>query len=154
MWVIQEATLAKLNQCFYGSFEFQWTDVLRTAQWLYHKQEQLPTYSVALEQLNDDVVNAVILAEFCDPEFGWFKTMTSDSKPNGLLFTLLDNLARFETRDERDRVFGLLGVHKHVNGFAHPDWLLRCDYGRSFQNVFRDASLRSIREWNRLDALS
>ncbi|KAK4499645.1 hypothetical protein PRZ48_010163 [Zasmidium cellare] len=123
-------------------------------QWLYHKQAVLPSYTAAYESLNDYVVNAALLANFCDPDFGWFKKASTSTRPQGVLFALLDNLARFETRNPRDRIFGLLGLYQHLAAPPQPEPLLRIDYEKSTIDVFRDATMHSINEMGRLDPLS
>lgn len=67
---------------------------------------------------------------------------------------MLADLPSFDTSDSRDHVYGVLGMYQR---FATPEndlpRALRPDYNKSLQDVFRDATMFTIQQKRRLDAL-
>lgn len=126
-------TLAPNNTCFLGPLQCNVTKVLRAARWLSYKKVYIP-YSLGGCRGRD---NAAVMWEFADKSHG----PSRDLEP--LLVELLDFCSLLEVSEQRDRVFGMLGLKQWRNGLP---MLLTPDYQKPTADVFRDAARYALEE--------
>lgn len=123
---MQEALLAPSNLCLCGKFEFQLLDLLR--------------YAVVLRHLNPDIFHSYRCRDSrlyaC-----WLALEPETRGPDRFtenFFDLLDTtVASREVTDERDRVYGVLGLLK-----GEIPKSLMPDYSRPVVDVIADATRR------------
>lgn len=135
---MQEATLAPSNTCICGDYEVPLRDVMRTAAWLHYKRRFFP-YSI---NHKSGIYFCGFLFDLADREFGFY----SPFKGHVQMHSLLTSLQQFETLDDRDHIFGLLGLYQASSHCQELPTLLVPDYKKSLAEVLRDATRFTIRE--------
>ncbi|KAI6826349.1 hypothetical protein KC340_g11720 [Hortaea werneckii] len=149
LWVVQEAVLARQNICHYGDLQMSFTDIIRTARWLLHKQNHLHFRFWDETGLG----NAAMIWKYADTEHGTFGKNSTTHAP-ATFFNLLDDLQSFEVHEPRDHVYGLLGLHKRLRQSTSASSILQVNYEKSVASVLRDGTLYAIRESRSLEVFN
>ncbi|KAK4494427.1 hypothetical protein PRZ48_014725 [Zasmidium cellare] len=157
LWVVQEASLASLNLCHFGTYSFDLLTLLRVAKWLWTKREHVDLGYFA--DAHRVLARAWRISDFADKECGWFhharakgwfKSSGDGEAPEvSLTHHLLTELRNFACSQPVDHVFGLLGLYREFSGHELPG-LLRPDYSKSVVEVFTDATRQAILEGENL----
>lgn len=137
VWTFQEGALSLHSTCCVGSAEIPLLIVARVAVWISQKGIYVPT----LLQNSAGIRTARDLFRFIDATHGCFnRTSGSFPAPSWLLNTS----KALNCSDDRDRVFGMLGLI-HWDG-QQP--LLLPDYHKSTRDVLRDATRFALLDAN------
>lgn len=136
VWIIQEAVLPAQSICFLGDFKISIDIVLTACAWLMYHQTHLPFelrnnlgLLAGQSMWSNKCFRDLLIAELDDR-----RDILSSGEP---LSILVLNIRGSSTSDERDRVFGMLGLAK--KNFPLPE-LIRPDYTKSLAEVMRDAT--------------
>lgn len=129
MWVLQEAALARANQCFCGSVEFDLLDVTRVAAWLVYNYYYVdPDLRLGCSYTAD-------MNDLMDHEYGYHRAQTGHAA--GALY-LLDLAQQRLATNPIDKLYGILGLTTNADGETHLD--LVPDYKKTLGEAFRDAA--------------
>ncbi|PIA94483.1 hypothetical protein CB0940_08553 [Cercospora beticola] len=136
VWVIQEAVLPAQSECLLGDSKISIDTVLTGCAWLMYHRTHLPSALrnnlglLATQSMwSSKCVRDSVIATLDDR-----RNIMSSGEPLGILVL---NIRGSSTSDERDRVFGLLGLAAKKRPLPE---LIRPDYTKSLAEVMRDAT--------------
>lgn len=147
LWVVQEATLAKVNLCHCGSLTFDLIPLLRVAKWLWTKRSHIQLHDADnFRKIRQIFAPALNLYDLVDENLGWFHQALRqgwfrDKDDTSPLFAILDMTADFDATQSVDHVFAILGLWLRFSS-SHDTLpsLLQSDYTKTISDVFRDAT--------------
>ncbi|KAI0544769.1 heterokaryon incompatibility protein-domain-containing protein [Xylaria curta] len=129
VWIVQEAVLSAENHCLYGDFEIDFALVAQAATWL----SKFPAFNIAKGfQTCSGLMNAGAILE-------QRMQLTVQGRVDfGDSFAISSAL---QATNPRDKVFGVLGMcFKDDTIDSRIPALLKVDYKKSLQEVYRDAT--------------
>ena len=127
LWVVQEASLALQNTCFWGGSAFPLEDALLLA-FVYSSASSSPV------PLSDGILGAALMWWLVSRDYG---LKGSPPVAIGTLCTLSTYLS---ATDPRDHVFALTELFRMNDPRGEAHKLLNPDYNKSRVDVFRDAT--------------
>jgi len=136
LWVLQEVYLACSNSCLCGEEPaFELIDALRAAQWLSFKQHHIYTIRLDFHVGRAAAVGLWYLVE---------NKYSFRARSPMTLCSMMHISKQLETSRPEDKVFGTIGLITRPvgNGCA----LLKVDYSRPLQDIYRDATRHAIYE--------
>ncbi|KAK6433950.1 hypothetical protein LTR95_009868 [Oleoguttula sp. CCFEE 5521] len=136
---VQEAALAPVSECYYGSEMYDLITVIRIAVWLSYHRLELP-FALDHEQ---GMRNASMIWTYVDTE----QWPVGKTKLGRSLSQCLSDLRAFEAHDPRDHVYGVMGLYTSLGqtGYKMPR-LLEPDYRTLLPDVLRFATLWAVYE--------
>jgi hypothetical protein len=145
---VQEASLSSISICHWGDAQIGLCDILRVAQWLYHRITHIPQ---GIRQ-SSGWFSAVILSEHVDPLLR--NSVFRQKRPHDL-HNFMHMSYHFKKTEPRDSVFAILGlmsVDKSCK--AENVALLEVDYAKPLPEVLRDATRYALCQTACLQALT
>lgn len=139
VWVAQEAVLAPQNECHFGDMIMPFPKVLNIAAWLNYNLIQLPG-----EFASHPARNAAA---------SMYRLMSNKHRRYNDLFAIYTYLQDFKATDPRDYVYAMLGLYKRQTEAAWIGDLVRPDYKKPVDDVFRDATRHMILDGGHLSVL-
>lgn len=135
LWVVQEASLAPESVCLRGKSELPLDDVLRAACWVAHKRFDVPRdihtkgYRCALS-----------MSSHAGKEYGRHRIWHSRGARTDHLNSLISDMGIFNVRDERDYIYGMLGLYRMYSGLGELPGALLPNYVVPYHQLFRDVT--------------
>ncbi|KAK0619591.1 heterokaryon incompatibility protein-domain-containing protein [Immersiella caudata] len=127
VWVIQEVGLAREPVVLYGTEEFGYRDLVRTADWA-NGQISLLRYRIQTWRIHVE----------------WMEWSRPNAPPERTLWNLLDHASLLTCRDPRDRIYALLGHPvARTEGGRRP--LFIPDYTRPLNGLYVEVTEALLR---------
>jgi hypothetical protein len=143
IWVIQEIALPSRSTFFCGRFAIDASTVLKATVWLQYKSAFIASHLHVCQGRHN--TNDIAYIRFLS---GSLESKNTDAS---FLRYLLAISTRFESSDPRDKIFALVDFLQSSNpAFKHLFGLLRPDYGKAVEKVFRDATTFAVLALNSL----
>ncbi|KAJ9609429.1 hypothetical protein H2200_005756 [Cladophialophora chaetospira] len=140
-WIFQEIVLARTAVAKLGSFEIDW-------RWI-------GLAAAVLRTNHHDICQSLHIAGIYNAYLMYRLSRQSDLPPRKLDFLRLLRLTRqFEVTDERDRVYGLLGVAKYANDHKHGELFIKPDYEISKAELWQQVAVKILEITQDLSLLS
>ncbi|PQE17887.1 Heterokaryon incompatibility protein [Rutstroemia sp. NJR-2017a BBW] len=138
VWVIQEVALsAKDPIILHGQHQYPWHKLSWAAAWLrrrgYTRLEHIPA-----QLLNVDVMSCI----------------RRSNTPWALDVLLCLTSTKFQATDQRDKVYGLLGLTKEGQDLTNLPDALRPDYGLDVVETYKKVALYIFNKYNNLSTLT
>lgn len=140
VWVVQEVLLAPKSQCYLGKSTRTLYRLLCGANWLSHKCS-IPRDMLGVLKWSR-LEAAITLLPYVGDEGDSHKLLR---KSTAFWGQLVQRLGRGAS-DQRDNIFGFLGLGAHLWKEGGVPELLRPDYTKSVKDVYRDAMTFAIQE--------
>jgi hypothetical protein len=134
VWVIQEAILPPETICVIGDHIFDWVDLGRAVVWLEFKDGE-----IGPEDIPPQYRRGLKLAAKLYKKVDHRRTKSSKRVPRPDLCDILQNVAGFDVSNQRDRVYGILGLMDWSEQEGTFPERLRPDYTKPVLLVYRDA---------------
>ncbi|KAF2874341.1 heterokaryon incompatibility protein-domain-containing protein [Massariosphaeria phaeospora] len=136
LWVIQEVALSRSAQLFWGhaSIDFRW--ICQVAKRIYEN----PSFA---SFLSTGLYNCYTMFQ------AWNQTGVHSS-----FLDVLSNTRNFSATDQRDKIFGILGIRTGDNNPEKNLFFVEPDYNLSESEIFKIVARKCLVELKRVDILS
>ncbi|KAK4494457.1 hypothetical protein PRZ48_014755 [Zasmidium cellare] len=156
VWTVQESALSTGNWCLWGSYKFDWPSICKTAEFLVERSIGLEVRIELGKRPGHAPMNFQVLAtaqagllaseDGKDLRFDnwlalWHHAGAESMNGPLVLDFLLQTTSIHCAEDDRDRIFGLLGIVKQICGQLRLDLpKIAADYTRTTARVFRSTT--------------
>ena len=142
VWVLQEVAVSRQATVYCGEHELDWSAFGLAAAWLSRNNILAQTGSEGFRATD----NVTLMFLFANPEV----LRRQGSDPLALLWMMKD----YDATDARDKLFASLGLIYNDDSESRWPHLLKPNYTKTTEDVYRDLVIHLLRENQNLDVLS